>query len=222
MSLQMVVFDVDGTLVDSQADIMGAMRAAFEEEQLAPPTRAQILNGVGLSLPILMQRLVPDVPAAQRGRLVQAYKDHYAAHRVKSPPPPLYPGIRALLDRLVTQDDLLLGVATGKSRRGLDGLLDAHNLRRHFVTMQVADDHPSKPHPAMLEAALSDTGLAPHAAIMVGDTSFDIDMGRHARMGTIGVSWGYHSAEALSAASIVVHEVDALEAAIPNALGGIC
>src|SRR5690606_20864312 len=94
----------------------------------------------------------------------------------------------------------LLGAATGKSRRGLRATFDSHDLHRHFSTLQCADDHPSKPHPSMLLAALAETGAAPGRAVMIGDTEYDIQMGRAAGMATIGVAWGYHAPARLSAA----------------------
>ena len=107
-----------------------------------------------------------------------------------------------------------MGVATGKSRRGLDHVLEAHGLRRFFVTEQVADHHPSKPHPSMVQAALAETGVAPEDAVMIGDTSFDIDMGRAAGVRTVGVGWGYHGAGRLERADIVIDAFSALPAAL--------
>jgi phosphoglycolate phosphatase len=105
-----------------------------------------------------------------------------------------------MLEKLAARDDLLLGVATGKSRRGLDKLLDGHELRGIFVTTQVADHHPSKPHPAMLQAALDETGMETAHAVMIGDTTFDMDMARAAGITGIGVEWGYHPAGDLDCA----------------------
>ena len=198
--LKLVVFDVDGTLIDSLAHIKQAMRLAFEHCGVAAPEEGAVRSIIGLSLPQAMQRLAPGSSEAERDALVEAYKTSFQRSettevRVDAP---LFPGAREALDRLKARTDILLGVATGKSRRGLLRMMGVHALDGYFVTTQVADDHPSKPHPSMLEQCLSDTGLAPQDAVIIGDTSFDMEMGRHAGFGTIGVRWGYHPDEALT------------------------
>ena len=216
MKPRLVVFDVDGTLVDSQASIVAAMTGAFGAEGLAVPGRAAILSIVGLSLDHAMLRLVPELAAETRARLVEGYKAAYHAHRLAqgAAHSPLFPGIGAVLEHLAARPEVLIGVATGKSRRGLDALIEAHGLERFFVTRQVADDHPSKPHPAMLLAALDEAGVAADAAIMVGDTSYDMDMARAAGVTGLGVSWGYHAPEALSNAESVIHRIGDLPVAL--------
>ncbi len=219
MSLKLVVFDVDGTLVDSQAEILGAMAAAFNEHGLMVPQREAVLRIVGLSLPIAIAELVPEADPALQAALVESYKRSYAERRRAGATGPLYPGMRALLDGLSTRDHLLMGVATGKSRRGLTGLIAHHHLGGLFVTQHCADDHPSKPHPSMLWAALSDAGVAPQEAVMIGDTSYDMEMGRAAGMATIGVTWGYHAPDALGAAHVLADTAPGLEQAIYQVLG---
>ncbi len=217
--LRLVIFDVDGTLVDSQAHILAAMAHAFEAVGLACPERDAVLSIVGLSLPEAMVRLLPGGSAAELAALVQGYKDSYADIRMSGEPlemSPMYPGARDTIDTLLARDDRLVGIATGKSRRGLDHLLRAHGLTGSFVTEQVADFHPSKPHPSMLHAALSETGTAATDAVMIGDTTYDIEMGRAAGLWTIGVSWGYHAVDALheAGATCVVDSYDALRDAL--------
>lgn len=221
MNLRLVIFDVDGTLVDSQGDILGAMTEAFGSEGLERPTREAILGIVGLSLPQAFARLVPDVGAVQRTRLVESYKSSYAELRMRGGPEasPLYPGIPALLDKLSAQSDVLLGIATGKSRRGLTALLDSHGLSRRFVTKQVADDNPSKPHPGMLFTALDEAGVEPEHAIMIGDTSYDMEMARAAGIARIGVTWGYHPRASLVDAQVIVDDAAGLDRAIAQILG---
>src|SRR5690606_31267228 len=132
---------------------------------------------------------------------------------------PLFPGARAALDALGARNDILLGIATGKSRRGLAHVLFSHDLEGRFATCQVADDHPSKPHPSMIAAALAATGVAARDAVMLGDTTYDVAMARAAGVAAIGVSWGYHPAAAL-------HEAGAMRilshfAELPDAIDQI-
>jgi len=216
VSLRLVIFDVDGTLVDSQGSIVAAMSAAFGTQGLETPERAQVLSIVGLSLDHAMLRLAPELEAAGRARLVDAYKAAYHAHRLEqgAAHAPLFPGVAEMLESLSGHPEILLGIATGKSRRGLDALIEAHGLERHFVTRQVADDHPSKPHPSMIEAALAEAGVAAAEAVMVGDTSYDMDMARAAGVAGLGVSWGYHAPEALGNARSVIHSFTDLPAAL--------
>lgn len=203
--LRVAIFDVDGTLVDSQNDIVASMTRAFAAIDRPAPPREAVVGIVGLSLEHAVHRLDPALDAPTVTAAVDAYKDAYAAMRAAAgaaKSSPLYPGARDVLDELSDRDDLLLAVATGKSRRGLSALLDNHGLGRHFVSEQVSDHHPSKPHPAMIEAVLSETGVDRARAVMIGDTSFDIDMGRSAGVRTLAVAWGYHRAEDLGADAI--------------------
>lgn len=210
--LRLVLFDVDGTLVDSQASIVSAMTASFQALSLPVPDRAAILSIVGLSLPIAIARLAPDQSQATQRRLVEGYKEAYHAHRLEmgAASSPLYPGAREVIGSLQAVPEILLGVATGKSQRGLDALLEAHGLDSVFVTRQVADHHPSKPHPSMIETALFETGVSAGDAVMIGDTSFDMEMARAAGVAGIGVGWGYHDRSQLGAASAVIDRFEQL------------
>ncbi|MCE8556021.1 HAD-IA family hydrolase [Ruegeria pomeroyi] len=214
--LHLILFDVDGTLVDSQAAIVGSMTAAFDALSLPVPARADILSIVGLSLPQAMARLAPGQSETTQARLVEAYKQSYHATRLAlgEAHSPLYPGAREMLEQLHAVPHYLLGVATGKSKRGLDALIEAHGLERVFVTRQVADHHPSKPHPSMIETALAETGTAPGHAAMIGDTSFDMEMAAAAGVAGIGVSWGYHPPRALSRASCIIDDFTQLPPAL--------
>lgn len=212
-ALRLVIFDVDGTLVDSQADIVAAMTHAFARAEREAPAREAILSIVGLSLDRAIALLAPDVGPALQGRMVDWYKDAYVALRAEigaAQSSPLYPGAREVLEALHAQPETLLGVATGKSRRGLDKLLEGHDLGRMFITQQVSDHHPSKPHPSMIRAALAETGLEPHQAVMIGDTSFDMEMAAAAGVAGIAVGWGYHPREALGAARHMIERFDDL------------
>ncbi|WP_207101233.1 HAD-IA family hydrolase [Paracoccus shandongensis] len=205
--MKLVVFDVDGTLVDSQHHIHGAMTAAFEGAGLDPLPREAVLQIVGLSLPVAVAQLAPGHDAATQARIVEGYRAAFMQARMAQAAP-LYPGALDCLDGLAGCRDILLAVATGKSRRGLAAMIAAHGLEGRFVSLQTADDHPSKPHPAMLLAALAETGVEPGDAVMVGDTSFDMEMARAAGMTGLGVGWGYHAPEALTASGAALVATD--------------
>jgi len=199
--LKLVVFDCDGTLVDSQHMIVAAMERAFAECDLPGPARSDVLGVVGLSLGEAVRRLAPDARPSGVDALAEAYKRAFAALRQdRAHREPLYPGIRETLEALARAPDVLLGVATGKSRRGLSAVLEREGLTGLFVTLQTADTHPSKPHPAMLRAAMAEAGAEPHRTLMVGDTTYDIGMARDAGARAIGVGWGYHPVAELEAA----------------------
>jgi phosphoglycolate phosphatase len=216
---RLVVFDVDGTLVDSQHLILAAMDGAFGALGHPTPARELVLGVVGLSLNEAMAALVPHLPPAQALRLADNYRQAFVGQRAAGSDAahaPLYPGALAALERLAAVPGTLLGVATGKARPGLEHVLAAHDLARFFATTQTADAHPSKPHPSMLLAALAETGADPARAVMIGDTAFDVAMGRAAGMATIGVAWGYHPRARLEAAGadLVIDDYAALDAAL--------
>lgn len=198
---RLALFDCDGTLVDSQANICLAMEQAFADAALVAPPRAAIRRIVGLSLVEAIETLLPDAEPALHRQLAAAYKQTFFTLRTNGEmaPEPLFHGIAQALERL-SADGWLLGVATGKSDRGLAHILQVHGLTDAFVTLQTADRHPSKPHPAMVRAALAEAGAAPETTVMIGDTSFDMAMGRAAGTRALGVAWGYHPPADLIAA----------------------
>ena len=192
MSNRLAVFDCDGTLVDSQHSICAAMTLAFEGEKLAAPDRTTILSVVGLSLPLAIARLLPEAEADFHDHLSESYKRAFQQmRRDNAVSDPLYPGIAELI-RELDAEGWLLGVATGKSDRGLNLCLAHHGINAHFVTLQTADRHPSKPHPSMLLTAMAEAGASPETTVMIGDTSYDIDMALSAGTRALGVGWGYH------------------------------
>lgn len=208
------MFDCDGTLVDSQADVLWAMARAFELAQLPLPDPNAVRRLVGLSLPVAIRELAPEAEARQQLEITEHYKTAFRQRREEGLlQEPLYEGMSDLLHALYA-DGWSLAVATGKSDRGLTACLAGHGLTDLFVSLQTADRHPSKPHPAMLEAALFEAGAQPNETVMIGDTSFDMQMAVAARVRGVGVAWGYHSAEDLDAtgADFVALTMDDLRA----------
>ncbi len=197
MSVKLAVFDCDGTLVDGQASICNAMDTAFAACGAALPDRHQVRRIVGLSLPQAIRLLLPAATEELRKAIDEAYRDAFrAAREAGQLTEPLYDGIALLLDDLRGRG-WTLGVATGKSDRGLEHCLAVHRLSGYFATLQTADRHPSKPHPAMLEAAMAAVLADPAKAVMIGDTVYDIEMAVAAGVRAIGVDWGYHTAQEL-------------------------
>ncbi|HEY6916553.1 MAG TPA: HAD-IA family hydrolase [Allosphingosinicella sp.] len=197
---RLAIFDCDGTLVDSQANICLAMEACFAAAKLDPPCRERTRKVVGLSLVEAMRAMLPEADHALHVALAEEYKRAFQRLRGNGlVQEPLYEGMKELIAEL---DDAgwLLGVATGKSDRGLRLCLEHHGIHARFVTLQTADRHPSKPHPSMIEAALAEAGAAPETAMMIGDTSYDMAMARAASVRAVGVSWGYHDEGALKEA----------------------
>ena len=198
--MKLAVFDCDGTLIDGQASICEAMEAAFAAFALPPPPRGAIRRAVGLSLPQAMRTLLPASTHNEHEAMAEAYRQAFRTARSEGRVmQPLFPGIAEMLRGLHT-GGWTLGVATGMSDRGLAHCLAANGIAELFVTLQTADRHPSKPHPAMLEEALSEAGATPGEAVMIGDTAYDMEMAVSAGTRAIGVDWGYHHPDELAAA----------------------
>lgn len=215
---RLIIFDVDGTLVDSQEMILASMTGAFAAVGLERPPREAVLGIVGLSLVPAMAALRPDQPEAVHIALAEAYKAAYRRLRETEGADalsPFFPGALAALDRLGGQGHLL-GIATGKARRGLEHMLDGHGLRPRFAVTQTADDAPSKPHPGMVLNCLVAAGVAPTDAVVIGDTEFDMAMARAAGAHAVGVAWGYHDRARLErgGAGRIVESFEVLDAAL--------
>jgi phosphoglycolate phosphatase len=197
---RLAIFDCDGTLVDSQANICLAMEECFVRAGLDAPPRERTRRVVGLSLVEAMRAMAPEGGPDLHLALAEDYKTAFQRLRGRGlVEEPLYEGIADLLDALEAEG-WLLAIATGKSDRGLSLCLERHGLAGRFVSLQTADRHPSKPHPSMVEQALADAGAAPERSMMIGDTSYDIMMAKTAGVRAIGVGWGYHEAGELLAA----------------------
>ncbi len=197
---RLIVFDFDGTLVDSLQFIVTAASRAFEDQGFPAPEPAAIQRIVGLRLEAAVARLLPDSEdMATAERIVAAYRAVFQDMRARNlVDEPLYPGVRETL-ALLNRPEVCLGIATGKSRRGLVSSLERHDLSGLFVTLQTADDGPGKPHPEILHRAMSEAGAEPEETVMIGDTSYDMEMAVNAGVSALGVAWGYHDAEELRA-----------------------
>lgn len=220
--LKLAIWDIDGTLIDSRQIIQRAMNRAFERAGLGGIDYARTRTIVGLELTEAVLRLAPpDYPAEQIPHLATLYKEAFVEQR-REPgfEEPLYDGALETIERL-NDAGWLLGVATGKARRGLDIVFDHHDLHRHFVTFQTVDHGPGKPHPRMVLEAMREAGVEAPQAVMIGDTAFDMQMGRNAGVHTLGVSWGFHtSAEIRAGGAHELHDdFGSLNAAL-DAFGG--
>jgi phosphoglycolate phosphatase len=194
---RLALFDCDGTLVDSQHSICAAMESCFAEAGLERPARARTKAVVGLSLLEAMRAMLPDADPGTHAALAESYKRAFQDLRGRGAvEEPLFDGVAELIETL-SAEGWLLGVATGKSARGLSLCLEAHGLAALFATLQTADLHPSKPHPSMIEVAMAETGAAPETTLMIGDTSYDMTMARAAGATAVGVAWGYHDSDEL-------------------------
>jgi len=215
---KLAIFDCDGTLVDGQANICMAMENAFEDAGLVAPTRLEIRRVVGLSLVESMRTLLPDAADLVHEDMAERYRASFLTLRNNGlVDEPLYDGMAALLSAM-DESGWLLGVATGKSDRGLIRCLDHHAIRGLFVTLQTADRHPSKPHPSMVYQALADAGVDAKDAVVIGDTVYDIHMGRAAGTRTVGVNWGYHHVDELreAGADFIAESMDELKQYLEN------
>lgn len=204
--LRLAIWDMDGTIVDSRDVIQRAMVRAFETASLAPPEYEKTRRIVGLGLYEACQILAPpDISEDRLSQLVDAYRGAFRTLRGEPDfHEPLYDGAVETLEQL-RDEGWLIAMATGKSRAGIRSLFDTHTLEHFFDTIWCADDGPGKPHPFMVEQAMSALGTEPGASLMIGDAIHDIAMGRAAGVRTYGVSWGFGAAHELEDAG--AHEV---------------
>ncbi len=214
--IRLAVFDCDGTLVDSQHSIVAAMRTACAVHGLAEPSPESVRRVVGLHLFESIRTLLPALDESSllqvQASYIAAYQDLRARGEVRDT---LFPGASAAI-AAIEKAGWLMGVATGKSHRGLMATLERHKMAKRFVTLQTADRAAGKPHPEMLRNAMSETGAEPPATVMIGDTTYDMGMARNAGTRAIGVAWGYHAAEELvvAGADRIVAGFDELPAAL--------
>ncbi len=218
--MDLIIFDLDGTLINSEAIILGAQYETFARCGRVHPGREAGLGVIGLTLDIALMRVAgltePD------DVLTQTYREVFNGMRQRAETDPalaepLFPGVVELLAGLSQRPATVLGIATGKSRRGADYIIERHGWRDLFATTQTADDAASKPHPEMILRAMRETGARPEATLMIGDSNFDMEMAVAAGVAPVAVSWGFQSVPALKAAG-AAHVIEDW-AALPGLIG---
>ncbi|KXG86617.1 HAD-IA family hydrolase [Agrobacterium bohemicum] len=218
--MKLVLFDCDGTLVDSVGLIHEVMARTFVHFGYDRPDVSLTKSIIGLTLDIAIARMqgkphVDDEAVAMTGH----YKSIYAQTRAEAGfQEPVFDGIRAMIETLAKREELLMGAVTGKSRRGLDLIMDTHGFRQHFIVSRTADDCPSKPHPAMVTECCSQTGIVPADTIVIGDATYDMQMAKAAGAKAIGVAWGYASVDDLwkAGADAIVNHPSEIPGHIPG------
>lgn len=205
---RLIVFDWDGTLIDSASTIVECIQAASRDLGLPVPTPERASHVIGLGLQDALRIAVPELQPEQTRSFVARYREHFLAREDQMR---LFAGIEQVLETLLARGHRL-AIATGKSRRGLERALDASGLRAHFVASRCADETRPKPHPAMLQELMTALGVDARAALMVGDTSHDLEMARDAKVDAVAVTYGAHPEAALRALDPLacVESVDAL------------
>ena len=218
---KLVVFDCDGTLVDSQYRIVICAQRAFAEHGLPEPTAQMVRSGVGLPLEVALMRIMPEERQGDFEAVTASYrKIAYDIAEQNLYPEALYPNLVNCLQSLKSQG-IAMGVATGKSRRGLKRTLDHFELNDFFYVTKTVEDGPGKPAPNILLDAIAELGASPETTVMVGDTTFDMEMGNRANCHTIGVNWGYHDVEDLIAtgANFLATDYNEIPGFVSKALG---
>lgn len=221
--MKAVLFDCDGTIADSAGLIATIMTRTFCRFDLEPPPPEATRAIIGLSLEKAVVALRPSLDEAAATEIAEGYRIEYRAERARPDfSEALFPGMAELVRGLASRDDVLVGMVTGKSRRGVASLTEFHGISDCFHAVRTADDCPSKPHPAMVLECCGEFGLEPDRAVVVGDTTFDMEMAKAAGAGAIGVAWGSHSAELMrrAGADTIADDVAALTAALDQFLVG--
>lgn len=217
----LVVFDCDGTLVDGQHRVIATMKRTFAEHGLIEPDDRATRRVIGLSLRIAISELLEDEERHHAEALTETFKRFF--HELvaaKTIDEPFYEGARDLVNTLAARDDVHLAIATGKGRRSVDMMLEREGWNKAFHSIQTADNAPSKPDPGMILNALSDTGVRPEYAVMIGDTTYDMQMARAADVRAFGVAWGYHDVKSLAnaGAHMILDDYPALMTALRSQL----
>ncbi|MGC6471681.1 MAG: HAD-IA family hydrolase [Parvibaculales bacterium] len=191
--MRLILFDCDGTIIDSQQAIITGMTRAMVEVGLEPAADADILKSIGLSLEAAVELYLPDSSEAQRAALIDAYKTiatEIAAQEDRGEA--VFPGMAGLLHDLAAEEETLLGMVTMKSRRGVHRVCKTHGFEEVFHVLKSADDGPGKPNPQLILDAMDELGVTADQTMMIGDTVYDMAMAANAGVLPIGVSWGYN------------------------------
>jgi len=191
---ELLVFDWDGTLMDSAEAIVASIQLSCVDLGLPVPERERAAHVIGLGLKDALAYAVPELPPSDYGKLAERYRHHYLA---RDPDIELFPGVREMLAALKDKGHVL-AVATGKSRAGLERVLETTQLKRYFDSSRCADETHSKPHPAMLQELMQELLVAPEATLMIGDTAHDLQMALSAGVAALAVSYGAHSRDSLT------------------------
>ncbi len=192
----LIIFDWDGTLMDSAEKIITCFRAAIDESGLGYPGDAAVRNIIGLGLQEAVNTVLPDISRQQMGTLVERYREHFL--HLDHTEMPFFDGVPEGLKSLQNAG-YLLAVATGKARRGLNRILDQTDIQHRFIATRCADEAASKPHPQMIVDLLVQTGISSDKALVVGDTTYDLQMAQRAGAASLAVSYGAHDRERLLA-----------------------
>ncbi|MGJ8529308.1 HAD-IA family hydrolase [Maritalea sp.] len=220
--MRLVIFDVDGTIVDSAAHVVETAQEVFRKNGFEIPAGEDIRSGIGLNLEIIMQQLLKTEDDALGRRLAQEYRDEFNKKvEAGSINERIYDGAFETIEKLGQQDQTLLGIATGKHLRGVHRLFRDYDFGHHFQTLQTPDNNPSKPHPGMVNTAMSETGADASKTVMIGDTSYDMAMAKAAGVRALGVNWGYHDHATLrkNGADMVIDHYSQLIDAIDKLTG---
>lgn len=195
-SVELIIFDWDGTLMDSEAKIVNCFRKAVADVEIDYPGDEATRNIIGLGLKEALDILLPDHSDEMRQQVVERYREHFL--HLDETQMPLFKGVEAGLKQLQS-DSYSLAIATGKARIGLNRVLEHTQLGEYFVTSRCADEAISKPHPRMVLDILTETGVSADNAIVVGDTTYDIQMAHNAGTDALAVCYGVHNSEKLKA-----------------------
>ena len=221
--MRLVLFDADGTIVDSQAVIHESMRLAFARFGYSEPPLEATRSIIGLTLDTAIATMLDRPVDEEILAMTAEYKEIYIGIAGR---PDLqcraFSGVPEIIHQLAGRDDILLGLVTGKSRRGVERLLESHGFANCFAVSRCADDCPSKPHPAMVLECCRDAGVPASRTMVIGDTAFDMEMARSAGAIGIGVAWGYHPAERMlkAGAQAIANDCTDLGSVLDRWLGG--